>query len=156
MNCMQVIDGCCCSCFSYSTFTPHWTESADNKLMIFLLIFSEIRLWAHCGIFDHWAYYGILENGLPLYSGRKPCCELHYCLWRVSIKPKLTFSICSVFVQRQPFRFLFCIPCRLSSQETTCMQYQNLFSAKKSKGRLLKSLHNMLSVNTLLFYVTAQ
>ena len=25
-------------------------------------------------------------------SGRKQCCKLHYCLWRVSIKPRLTFS----------------------------------------------------------------
>ena len=24
--------------------------------------------------------------------GRKQCCKLHYCLWRVSIKPRLSFS----------------------------------------------------------------
>ena len=29
--------------------------------------------------------------------GRKECCKLHYCLWRVSIKPRLPFSICIVF-----------------------------------------------------------
>ena len=29
--------------------------------------------------------------------GRKQYCKLHYCLWRVSIKPRLPFSICNVF-----------------------------------------------------------
>ena len=29
--------------------------------------------------------------------GRKPYCKLHYCLWKVSIKPKLPFSILNVF-----------------------------------------------------------
>ena len=28
--------------------------------------------------------------------GRKQCCKLYYCLWRVSIKPRLPFSICNV------------------------------------------------------------
>ena len=29
--------------------------------------------------------------------GRKQCCELHNCLWRISIKPTFIFSICNVF-----------------------------------------------------------
>ena len=29
-------------------------------------------------------------------EGRKQCCKLHYCLWRVSIKPRLPFSIWNV------------------------------------------------------------
>ena len=27
----------------------------------------------------------------------KQCCEFHYCLWRVAIKPRLPLSICNVF-----------------------------------------------------------
>ena len=29
--------------------------------------------------------------------GRKQCCTPYYCLWRISIKPRLPFSICNVF-----------------------------------------------------------
>ena len=37
--------------------------------------------------------------------GRKQCCKLHYCLWRISIKPRLPFSSlwCVLCFQRQSF-----------------------------------------------------
>ena len=37
----------------------------------------------------------------------KHCCTLHYCLWRVSIKPRLPFSICSVFFVSKANLFYF-------------------------------------------------
>ena len=40
---------------------------------------------------------------------RRQCCNLHYCLWRVSIKPRLSFSNlrCVLCFQRQSFSCLF-------------------------------------------------
>ena len=37
--------------------------------------------------------------------GRKQCCKLHYCLWRVSIKPRLpcSYLLCVLCFQRQSF-----------------------------------------------------
>ena len=41
--------------------------------------------------------------------GRKQCCKLHYCLWKVSIKPRLSFSYlwCVLCFQRQSLWRLF-------------------------------------------------
>ena len=41
--------------------------------------------------------------------GRKQCCKLHYCLWRVAIKPRLPLSDlwCVLCFQRQSFWRLF-------------------------------------------------
>ena len=39
--------------------------------------------------------------------GRKPCCKLHYCLSRLSIKARLPFSICNVFFVSKGNLFYF-------------------------------------------------
>ena len=44
--------------------------------------------------------FGIIghKHSVHVYArGHKQCCKLHYCLCRVSIKPRLPFSICNVF-----------------------------------------------------------
>ena len=65
----------------------------------------------HLPVLHHCADYIFISFGIigPLWypwnwssahvyaRGRKQCCKLHYCLWRVSIKPRLPFSICNVF-----------------------------------------------------------
>ena len=48
--------------------------------------------------------------------GRKQCCKFHYCLWRVSIKPRLPFSsvVCSLFPKAIFLTFtlqLVLVPC---------------------------------------------
>ena len=45
--------------------------------------------------------------------GRKQCCKLHYCLWRDSIKPSLTFSNpkCVLSFQRQFFLTFILLHC---------------------------------------------
>ena len=43
-----------------------------------------------------------------VYAGEcKQCCKLHYCLWRVSIKPGLPFSICNLFFVSKGNLFYF-------------------------------------------------
>ena len=37
--------------------------------------------------------------------GRKQCCKRHYCLWRISIKPRLPFSICNVITKTRLFKY---------------------------------------------------
>ena len=39
--------------------------------------------------------------------GRRQCCKLHYCLCRVSIKQRLPFSICYVFLVSKGNLFYF-------------------------------------------------
>ena len=39
--------------------------------------------------------------------GRKQCCKLRYCLWRVSIKPRLPFSVSNVFFVSKGSRLYF-------------------------------------------------
>ena len=40
-------------------------------------------------------------------SGRKQCCKLHYCLWRVPINPRLPFSVCNGFFVSKVIRLDF-------------------------------------------------
>ena len=76
--------------------------------------------------------------------GRKQCCNFHCCLWRVSIKPRLHFLICSVFFVSKGNLFDVCIDisCKLSPMETICIKCSILFSGKKNKK---KNVINLLS-----------
>ena len=53
-------------------------------------------------IFFYYYFFGIIGplwnlwrwSSVQVYArGRKQCCKLHYCLWRVSINPRLPFSL---------------------------------------------------------------
>ena len=63
-------------------------------------------LWGHLGplwCIRRWSSANTYARG------RKQCCKLHYCLWRVSIKPRLSFSNrqCVLCFQRQSFYVYF-------------------------------------------------
>ena len=67
-----------------------WTSPSTSPLC---------RLYFHF-LWDHRAHCCSFENGVYAHvcaRGRKQCCKLHYCLWRVSLKLSLPFCICNVF-----------------------------------------------------------
>ena len=73
-----------------------------------------ITRFINCGLLcasvvSFWRLFYYTTAGVSVLWRRKQCCKLHYCLWRVSIKPRLSFSNlqCVLCFQRQSFWRLF-------------------------------------------------
>ena len=119
-------------------FTTLWTNSADDKLILFFLFFPENKIWHFMQI----KVCVVGWSGLILWWIYN---FYRHCLWANSAEDILKYF--PYFSRKIGFDF----SCKLSPKETICMKCQSLFSGKNKKNisgcRLLKFDPSMLSIN---------
>ena len=81
-----------------------------------IVVAVELLAVLHYSTDYNFIFFGIIEpilvslewSCIHVYArGCKQCCKLHYCLLRISIKPRLPFSICNVFFVANGQHFIF-------------------------------------------------